>query len=395
MRILIYVPTIIIDRGSGDSRHVYELGENLSKLGNQVGIVCRLAGRSYNGSASVKRVKSPDIRVVSWFWSYIYGLFLGLIVPHARKYDLVYTRGGVSAAAWVISRLARIPYVTEVNGLIREEARMSGVRWWSRAFGYLLNWIESKAYRWSQHVVAVSPQIRQALVADAGIKPAKITVIPNGANTDLFKPMDANDARRQLNLSGGDYFVAFVGSLAAWQGVEYLIKSAPHILEAYPQSKFLIVGDGIMRQGLVELAQRLGVSDRMVFTGRVPYDKVALYMNAGDLCVAPFTRERNEKAVGSPLKIYEYAACGKAMVTARLPGLEFVEQHRLGIMTEPDDPEELANTIMKLLREPELRRQMGENGRKYVVEGHSWGSVAKRVAEVCEQVIEAHGSRQG
>jgi glycosyltransferase involved in cell wall biosynthesis len=387
MKILVYVPTIIIDRGTGDSRHVFELVENLSKLGNNVGLICRSAGSSYSGLANIKRVKSPNIKVIRWFWANIYGLFLGLAAIKANKYDLVYTRGGISAAAWLVSRLGRVPYVTEVNGLIWEEARVSGVRWWRKAFGYSLNWIESKAYRRSQHVVAVSSQIKQALVADVGIKPEKIVVIPNGANTDLFKPMDTNQARRQLNLSGSDYLVTFVGILAAWQGLEYLIRGAPYILDECPESKFIIIGDGAMKQRLIELTQRIGVSERMIFTGRIPYDKVPLYINASDVCVAPFSKERNEKAVGSPLKIYEYGACGKPIVTSRLPGLEFVEQSNAGILVEPDSPEELAEAIMKLIRNTELRKWMGENGRKCVVENHSWDSVARKVAEVCEQVL--------
>jgi len=394
MRILIYVPTIVIDRGGGDSMHVHELAENLSKVENKVGVICRLAGGSYNGLASIKQVKSANIKVVSWFWANIYGLFLGLVATKANKYDLVYTRAGVSAAAWLISRLAKVPYVTEVNGLIWDEARISWVGWWRKAFGYFLNWIEGKAYRHSQHVVAVTPRIKEVLVAALGIEPEKIAVIPNGANTDLFKPMDTNQARRQLNVGGADYFVTFVGMLAAWQGVEYLIRSAPYILKGYPESKFLIVGDGTMKQGLIELTQRIGVSDRMIFTGRVPYDKVPLYINACDVCAAPFIKERNERSGVSPLKIYEYGACGKAIVTSRLPGLEFIEQYETGVLVQPDNAEELAAAIIKLLREPELRRQMGENGRKYVVKNHSWESVAKRVAEVCEQTLHEHKKEQ-
>lgn len=391
MRILIYVPTIVIDRGGGDSMHVRELGENLSKVGNKVGVICRLAGGSYNGLASIKQVKSPNTKLVSWFWANIYGLFLGLATLKGNKYDLVYTRAGVSAVAWLVSRLTKVPSVTEVNGLIWDEARISGVRWWRKAFGYFLNWIEGKAYRHSQHVVAVTPRIKEALVAALGIKPEKIAVIPNGANTDLFKPMDTNQARRQLNLSGADYFVTFVGSLAAWQGVEHLTRSAPYILKECPESKFLIVGDGTMKQGLIELAQRIGVSDRMIFTGRVPYDKVPLYINAGDVCVVP----KKPMASGySPLKLYEYMACEKPVVATRTSGFEILKANNAGLLVNPENLQELAKAIIKLLQDPELRKQMGKNGRKYVVENHSWESVAKRVAEVCEQTFQEHKKEQ-
>lgn len=391
MRILIYVPTIIIDRSAGDSRHVYELAENLSKLGNEVGIICRLAGSSYNGLAIIKQVKSPDIRVLSWFWANIYGLFLGLAAIRANKYDLIYTRAGASAVAGLVSRLTRVPYITEVNGLIWDEARISGVRWWRKVFGYFLNWIEGKAYRHSQHVVAVTPGIKEALVDALGIKPEKITVIPNGANTDLFKPMDTDQARKKLNLGGADYFVTFVGGLAAWQGVEYLIKSTPYILEECPESKFLVVGDGPMKEGLIRLANEVGASDKVVFTGSIPYDKVPLYINASDACVVP---KRPMASGYSPLKLYEYMACGKPVVATRTSGFEILEENNAGLLVNPQKSEELGNAIVRLLKNEELRKQMGENGRKYVVENHSWENVAKRVAEVCAQVTEEHGKKQ-
>ena len=77
-----------------------------------------------------------------------------------------------------------------------------------------------------------------------------------------------------------------------------------------------------------------------------------------------------------------------------MPGLEFIEQSNAGILVEPDNPEQLANAIMKFLQEVDPGRQMGENGRKYVVENHSWESVARGVARVCEQVIEERKTKQ-
>ena len=388
MKILIYVPVVILDGEGGVATHVRELAENLLKLGNEVTIVCRLRNRTYRSSASIKRIKTPNVKVIGIIFSTISGLLFGTWTLARENYDLIYTRAGLSASAWFISRLAKVPYVTEVNGLIWDEAKISWVGWWRKTFGYFLNWIEGKAYRRSQRVVAVTPRIKEVLVAEYGMETDKIAVIPNAANTVLFKPMDTKQARKQLNLPELCYLIVFVGHLAAWQGVEYLIRSAPYILKGYPESKFLIVGDGTMKQGLIELTQRIQVSDRMIFTGRVPYDKVPLYINASDVCVAPFIKERNERSGVSPLKIYEYGACGKAIVTSRLPGLEFVEQYETGVLIQPDNAEELANAIVKLFKDEGLRRQMGENGRKYVVKNHSWDSLARRVAEVCQQALE-------
>jgi glycosyltransferase involved in cell wall biosynthesis len=157
----------------------------------------------------------------------------------------------------------------------------------------------------------------------------------------------------------------------------------------------LIVGDGPIKEELVRIAEELGISSKVLFTGIVAYERVPLYINASNVCVAPFIRERNEKSGVSPLKIYEYAACGKAIVASRLPGLGFAEQAKTGILVEPDNSEELADAITKVLQETELGQQMGENGRKYVMENHSWESVARRVGEVCEQALTEHTRKSG
>ena len=104
--------------------------------------------------------------------------------------------------------------------------------------------------------------------------------------------------------------MCFVGHLAAWQGVEFLIYASPLILGKCPEIRFLVVGDGVMRDKLLELVSEFGLADKFVFTGRVPYECVPLYINAADVCVAPFIRERNSKIGLSALKTYEYLACG-------------------------------------------------------------------------------------
>lgn len=91
--------------------------------------------------------------------------------------------------------------------------------------------------------------------------------------------------------------------------------------------------------------------------------------------------------LGSPLKLCEYMVCGKPVVASRKSCFEILEENKAGLLVDPENPQEFAGAIIKLLRDPELRKQMGENGRKYVVGNRSWESVARKVAEVCEQVI--------
>lgn len=92
----------------------------------------------------------------------------------------------------------------------------------------------------------------------------------------------------------------------------------------------------------------------------------------------------------SPLKLCEYLACGKPVIASRISGLEVLEEENCGFLVNPEDPQALAIRIIELLRNPELRHKMGENGRKYVVENRSWESVAKKVAQVCEDAVQEY-----
>jgi glycosyltransferase involved in cell wall biosynthesis len=183
-------------------------------------------------------------------------------------------------------------------------------------------------------------------------------------------------------------YVCFVGNLAAWQGVEFLIYAAPLILKKCPDVRFLVVGDGVMKNKLQDMTYELGLLNKIIFTGRVPYESVPLYINAADLCVAPFIKGRNAKIGLSALKTYEYLACGKPIVASSIPGVkDLIELSGGGISVDPENPEELADAIVELILNEKTRTLMGEKGRKYVIENHSWNGVARKILEICKDIV--------
>jgi glycosyltransferase involved in cell wall biosynthesis len=140
-----------------------------------------------------------------------------------------------------------------------------------------------------------------------------------------------------------------------------------------------------MKREWMQQAEKLWINNMFIFTGSVPYEKVPLYINASDICVAPFRIKRNMKIGLSPLKVFEYLACEKPIVSSEILNLEFIEQQNLGILVKPEDPDELAKAIIKLLKDDKLREEMGKNGRKYVVKNHSWEAIGRKTAEICCQ----------
>ena len=128
----------------------------------------------------------------------------------------------------------------------------------------------------------------------------------------------------------------------------------------------------------------------MRFTGAVSYEKIPLYINAGDVCVVP---KIPLKSGYSPLKLYEYMACGRPVIATRTEGFEILEEKNAGLLVNPENSQQFANAIIQLLTDKELGSRMGEHGRTYVVENHSWEIIARRVADVCESVVGGRKSK--
>jgi glycosyltransferase involved in cell wall biosynthesis len=316
--------------------------------------------------------------LILWFFFREARLFFSAVITVLRhRPEVVYRRHPLLNGDYFLSRIFNISSVREVNGIVADEIKIT-----KRADNItlrVLNWIERFTLPKADKIIAVTPKMKELLQSGYGIEANRITLIQNGADTDSFKPADTVMARETLDLAQDVNYVCFVGSLQQWQGVEYLIQSLPLILNQCPDTQLLIIGDGRMKEELFQLAEKTGVSNKVIFTGMVPHHKTPLYINASDVCVAPKT---GLDFGFSPLKLYEYLACGKPVVASRASGIEIIENNGSGILVEPKDVAAIAAAIIKLLQNPEFRTQMGNNGRRYVVEYQSWRRVAERIAEV-------------
>lgn len=391
--------------GSLSAVHSYEVYVNLAKLGHRIVFVktpppkpgANMGGEIGTGLSIWKRA-IRNLRE-SWIFERLIGEFtlfyliwreasiflsaVALILKNRDRFDVIYRRHNLLNSEYLLSKLFRIPTVKEVNGIVADEMRIG------KKGDTASLWIMDKIEKWNMkradRIIVVTSQLKEVLHNEYNVPKGKIAVIWNGVNTDLFSPVDATAAREKLGLSIDDSLVCYVGSLSRWEGIEYLIYSAPLVLAENPSTQFLIVGDGQMKGELINLARETGVSDKFIFTGLVPYEKVPLYINASNICVAPFIIKRNERIGISPLKLCEYLACEKPVVASRISGLEIIESQEAGVLLPPEAYEPLADAIIELLRDHYLRKKMGENGRKYVVENRSWESVAQKVAEVCQE----------
>jgi glycosyltransferase involved in cell wall biosynthesis len=334
----------------------------------------------------------------------LYGSIVRSILRNgaSRRYDVIYTRNSFFGVLGDIfsGRVHGTPVICEVNGFFGDEIRLLDG---SHSSSGITAWMNQTLCRVSEHyllkradsIIAVTEGIKRHLVEEYGVDEKRITVIENGANTAIFRPGDQDQARKDLGLDLSARYVCFTGNFAPWQGLPDLIRAVPEVHNTCPAARFLLVGDGVMRERCIELADELGVRDLVHFTGRVAYERVPTYVTASDVCVAPFIRDRNGTIGLSPLKVYEYMGCGKPVVASDIAGVrELLERSGGGIPVRPEDPGAIASAVSMLLTDAGKRVQMGRAGCEYVRKNNSWEIVARKVGEVCSAVA-SRNPRQG
>jgi glycosyltransferase involved in cell wall biosynthesis len=396
MRIFFLVPYCIpININQGASIHVRELVYAWSNAGHDIDILAPLVknGRKIIFTEKVMFFKRNlnffvNSNIILYYMSLtINGLIclaqsISIIVK--RHPDIIYTRAGARQTDWpvvFISKLFGIPYFVELNGIVEKELNF-------KKFElpiYLL--ILGKTFKNACGIIAVTPGIIDHYSKIFPWVHEKSHVVSNGVDSRLFKPMSAEACRKMLNINDGP-IVIFVGELAYWQGVKYLIEAVPHVLIKFPSAKFLLVGEGIVKKDLVEQVRKLGLAKSIIFEGGKQYEETPIYINAADICVAPFSKWRNSKIGLSPLKIYSYIACGKPIVASRVPNLEFIESGEMGILVEPEDPVSLAGAILSLLMNEETRKKNRENALAFIERNDmTWTATARKIADLFIKVV--------
>lgn len=382
---------VLLDGRDAQTIHVIELLKNLAKRNS---VICyapkpKNIRHKFQEIAYISILNKPIIASIPIlnktfllfiFYQLLLFFYLIYYCSNARP-DVIYARlSEFTFSPLIISRRFGIPYVVEINGLMLEEMEVANRSKWRVIIAKLS---ERSNYKHAKKIVAVNQAIKESIKKKYGIPDEKIVIIENGANTDLFKPMIQEQAREELNLNENYNYVGFTGSFAPWHGLDDLIKSAPMILKEVENTKFLLVGNGRRNKRFIQMINDLNLTDNFIFINRVPYEEVPKYVNAFDVCV--ILKKKNIS--GSPLKLWEYMACGKPVIATNTQDFKALEEHNAGILVDPEKTEEVANAIITLLKNKELREEMGNNGREYVVENRSWEAVARAVENVMKEAV--------
>ena len=380
---ILYLSPININVQKGDSTHFLEIGENLQQLGNKLLVICRGKGKFRN--LEFKYIPNIEIRYLTTLlvdlFSALYLVFCLLVF----KPDIVYYRGVPMGG--IISRIFDVPSVAEANGIYPDEIKI-GQPHFFKFVGCFIKLRERINYFSANKIICVTEGIKRELVKNYGVKNKICTVIPNGANIDLSKPMDKAACRKKLGLGEGCFYLGFVGSFQAWQGLDTLIE-AMRVVKDRGLDKIccVLVGDGEPMGYLQKMVDRYRLHQEIVFTGRVRYEEVPPFVNSFDIC---YLCKTGLKFGFSPLKLYEYLACARPVIASRVQGVsEVIERGNCGYLFEPDDVEDLALRIIQSYNERDRLPRLGNNGRILVEKSFSWQRIARRVENLLREAIEA------
>lgn len=281
-----------------------------------------------------------------------------------------------------VGRRLGIPVVYEVRAFWEDAAVDHGTTREGSLRYRLTRRLETHALRRADHVFTICEGLRADIVA-RGIAPEKVTVIPNAVDIDSFSLGGAPDPQlqRQLGLEHCAV-VGFIGSFYAYEGLDLLLDALPGMLAVLPDVRVLLVGGGPQEEALKAQAARLGIADKVVFTGRVPHAEVQRYYDLVDVLAYPRHSMRLTELV-TPLKPLEAMAQGRLLVASDVGGhKELIAHGETGLLFRAGDADSLKDTLLQVLAKKDLWPQMRQAGRRFVEGERNWAASAGRYRSV-------------
>jgi glycosyltransferase involved in cell wall biosynthesis len=249
--------------------------------------------------------------------------------------------------------------------------------------------VQRYACQFADCVLVNAEAVRDWLI-DEGYDRSKIVVIPNGVELTRFVAPPQRDAlRHELGLPAGTPLVAVVGRLARFKGLEQFLEATAALAPQFPLARFLITGETAPMETayltqLKALAERLGVADRVIFTGL--RDDVPALLSSVDVSVMPSLNEALSNV------LLESMAAGAPVVATRVGGTpEALTDGENGLMVPPEDPRALATAVATLLRDPALAARLGHAARQRIATQFS----VDRMVQATEQLYDDLLVRKG
>jgi glycosyltransferase involved in cell wall biosynthesis len=274
---------------------------------------------------------------------------------------------------YIGAKLKRAKFVFNVADIWPESAVELGILK-NKMFIKMATWLEHFLYKKSWKIATATEGIRDYMIKHG--KPAKdVFLLPNGVNTDVFKPLPKSEQLiKEIGLEGKTVFT-YAGTMGYAQGLDSVLKAAALLKDEYPNVHFLFVGDGQEREKLIKMKEELQL-DNVTFYGSVPVEKMPEIFSISDYSIVSLRNIDLFKGA-RPSKIFPAIATGTPVLyCGDGESANILLTHHCGRIAPPENPEGIAAEIRELLKmSPEEYKTMSENGRKLAVEEYSWSRI--------------------
>ncbi len=312
-------------------------------------------------------------------------LFLLRNIIREGRYHIVHThmsKAGV-VGRWA-AKMAGTPFIVHtLHSLVFHDYQpwLVNRMWWA---------IKKICAPITDHFISVSRLIAEKAIAEGISAKENFTTIYSGMELDWFlnAKVDRDALRRELGIPLDAPVIGKIARLFPLKGHKELMDAAPEVVKRHPNVRFLLLGDGVLRQELEEQATALGIRENFVFAGMVPRERVPILIGAMDILVHTSLREGLARVLPQAL------AMGKPCVSFALDGApEVVIDGRTGFLVQPNDIPGLADALSKLVNDPDLRARMGAEGRKVVDPAFRTETMVQEIAKVYRNLLAKHPER--
>lgn len=292
-----------------------------------------------------------------------------------RGFDIVHTHDlwsnlfGVPAA-----RMAGVP------AIVSSRRDLAHFEWYQGKRRVWLKWIQNLGGA----IVANAAPIRDVLVKEDRFDLRKVRVIHNGVDIAKFTSV-RNDRARLFPDAGQGKLVVLVGNMHTdVKGHPWLIAAAPAVVRDFPDTRFILVGDGVQRARFEKQAQELGVMQNFLFLGR--RSDIPDILASCDVAVLP------SRAEGLPNAVLEYMAAGLPVIASRVGGnAELIQDGVTGILVPSENSAALSTALLKLLAEPSLSRRLAQAGHEFTARNFSFERLVQEVDALYTELLSAKG----
>lgn len=373
---VLFITNDFLPRTGGVANFIHHLADQLGKRGHTVSI---LAPRE-NGFDKIK----PKNYHIYWCpkWKRLASvpfIFYTLFLVLTRRIEKVFIGHVMSTHAigcLVLKFLFRIPSAILTHGNDLRYSCSTTVD--TIVVRYLLN---------NASLILCNSRFTAETLGAKGYT-RKSEIFHPGVDTTIFRPgVDISEIRKIYHLDGHKVILT-VARLVEKKNIEGVLRALPKVIQAIPNVLYLIIGEGEKKEALEEISGQLGVKNHVLFLGRIENNLLPRYYCACDLYVMPSFEDKRSKDIETfGISYIEANACEKPVIGGRSGGVvDAIIEGETGLLVNPHDIDEIADAIIRLLRDSELARRIGENSRTRVEKELSWEKVGNQFIEFLQNI---------